>query len=233
MFTNASTTAAAQTSREVAALGGVYTITSRSTGRVYVGSSINIARRWVVHRMNLRLNRHHNIFLQRHRNQHGDDDLLFEVAEIENDPALRFGLETLLIRALYGAACFNHAKDGKAPGLGRTPSPEVRAKLSAALKGRKKSPESIRARGVTRAIPENAARTAARISASLTGKKLSPEHCALISARRIGVPLGPPSLSTRAKISAAQKGKVLRPESIAKRTATRLANRRAREESNV
>ena len=40
-------------------------------------------------------------------------------------------------------------------------------------------------------------------------------------------------LTNTSPAAAAQKGKVLRPESIAKRTATRLANRRAREESNV
>jgi len=225
LMTKDSVSTAVNSMRGVA---GVYAITSKSTGKIYVGSSKNIGRRLTVHELDLRFNRHHSVHMQRHYNRHGADDLVFETLETENDPTLRLGLETLLIRALYGTGCFNHARDASAPTLGRALSSEHRAKLSAALKGKPKSPEAIAKRRETRSDPEVAARISGRISASLTGKKLSASHIAALSASHIGKNTAPRTDATRAKISAAIKGKHLSPETIAKRTASRALNRARR-----
>lgn len=61
---------------------GIYLIQSISTpNRVYVGSGININKRWNRHRVLLRRNKHHSPLLQRHYNKYGEDDLVFEIIE--------------------------------------------------------------------------------------------------------------------------------------------------------
>lgn len=60
---------------------GVYTISS-SSGRVYVGSSFNIEKRWIRHLWQLNRGDHHNIPLQRAFEKYGEDGLTFAVLEI-------------------------------------------------------------------------------------------------------------------------------------------------------
>jgi hypothetical protein len=71
--------------------------------------------------------------------------------------------------------------------LSPTVTPEVAAKRSATVTGRKLSPEHC-----------------AAVSAGLTGRKASPEHCAAMSAARLGKKQSP---ETRVKKSAALKGR--------------------------
>ena len=60
---------------------GIYQIKSIETGRVYIGSAINIKTRWNRHKRDLFKNVHHSSFLQRHYNKYGIDDLVFSVVE--------------------------------------------------------------------------------------------------------------------------------------------------------
>jgi len=78
---------------------------------------------------------------------------------------------------------------------------EVRARISASLKGRKKS-----------------AATRARMSAAQKGRKLSPEHCAKIGDLKRGLVHTP---ETRAKLSAALMGRKKSPEHCANISAAR------------
>jgi len=64
---------------------GVYKIISKSLGKMYIGSSIDISLREKRHMNNLQKNRHTNYKLQEHYNQFGKDDLLFEVIELVDD----------------------------------------------------------------------------------------------------------------------------------------------------
>ena len=82
---------------------------------------------------------------------------------------------------------------------------QVKIEISAALKGRKFSPEHI-----------------ANLSAAKKGRKMSPEFCAKMSVVHKGKKISP---ETCAKISAALKGIKKSPETITKRQATRAANR--------
>ena len=61
---------------------GIYSITSKSVGKRYIGSAVKICARWNRHISDLRLNRHGNQHLQNHFNKYGEDDLLFTVVEI-------------------------------------------------------------------------------------------------------------------------------------------------------
>ena len=60
---------------------GIYQIKSIKTGRIYIGSAINIKTRWNRHKNDLFKNVHHSSFLQRHYNKYGIDDLVFSVIE--------------------------------------------------------------------------------------------------------------------------------------------------------
>lgn len=41
--------------------GGIYKFISKSSGKIYIGSAKNLRKRFVQHRSNLRLNKHHSI----------------------------------------------------------------------------------------------------------------------------------------------------------------------------
>lgn len=72
----------------MAAPKGIYKIESKTTNRIYVGSSLNITKRWRVHMSDLKLNKHHSIILQRHVNKYGLYDLVFSTIEECSDNLL-------------------------------------------------------------------------------------------------------------------------------------------------
>lgn len=61
---------------------GVYKITNIQTGKFYIGSSINIEKRWREHKLALKKNKHHNPYLQRVWNKYGEHGFEFSVLEI-------------------------------------------------------------------------------------------------------------------------------------------------------
>jgi group I intron endonuclease len=61
---------------------GIYEIVNKANGKRYIGSAINIKRRWNVHRSDLRLGSHHSRALQRAWNKYGDDQFDFRVVEL-------------------------------------------------------------------------------------------------------------------------------------------------------
>lgn len=64
---------------------GVYKIVNIVNGKFYVGSSININKRWGEHKRSLRKNCHNNDFLQKSWNKHGEINFKFEILEIVID----------------------------------------------------------------------------------------------------------------------------------------------------
>lgn len=58
---------------------GVYTITCIPTGRKYVGSSVNVQRRWYCHKNALKKGKHKNVLLQRAWDKYGEDAFIFEI----------------------------------------------------------------------------------------------------------------------------------------------------------
>lgn len=69
---------------------GIYKITSSATGKVYIGSSINIRKRKNSHLCELRNGKHPNNMLQNTFNKYGENDINFDII-LECEP------ETLLI----------------------------------------------------------------------------------------------------------------------------------------
>lgn len=61
-------------------ISGIYKIHSLcKPNRFYIGSAIDISKRWSYHRVDLRNNRHGNNRLQKHFNKYGESDLQFSV----------------------------------------------------------------------------------------------------------------------------------------------------------
>ena len=105
---------------------------------------------------------------------------------------------------------------------GRKLSPETCAKMGAAKKGRKMSPEFCAKMSVVHKGKKISPETCAKISAALKGIKFSPETLAKMSAVKKGRKRSPEFC---ANLSAALKGIKKSPETITKRQATRAANR--------
>jgi len=77
---------------------GVYKITNLVTGKVYIGSSINIELRWREHKRDLLRNKHHSTKLQRSYNIHGINNFTFEIlVECKKDKNTIINLEQYYI----------------------------------------------------------------------------------------------------------------------------------------
>lgn len=61
---------------------GIYQILCVPTGKIYIGSPIDLCVRWREHSKKLRGNRHPNIYLQRAWNKHGEASFRFAVVEL-------------------------------------------------------------------------------------------------------------------------------------------------------
>ncbi len=90
---------------------------------------------------------------------------------------------------------------------------EPRAKISASNMGRKPTPEQIARISATNKLTKSTPAARARHSAAQMGHIVTPEARAKMSVARKGKKASP---ETRAKMSLAQKGKVMPPEAIAK-----------------
>lgn len=62
-------------------VSGIYKITNSVTGKIYIGSSVNIGRRIYLHKWSLRTNRHHSVYLQRSWDKHGEDVFEFSLVQ--------------------------------------------------------------------------------------------------------------------------------------------------------
>jgi group I intron endonuclease len=63
---------------------GIYSIENVVSGKKYIGSSMNINKRFIAHRSSLKHNRHHCAYLQRAVNKYGIDQFKFCVLEETN-----------------------------------------------------------------------------------------------------------------------------------------------------
>ncbi|HEX8843523.1 MAG TPA: GIY-YIG nuclease family protein [Pyrinomonadaceae bacterium] len=67
---------------------GVYQILRKPTGKIYIGSTVNLRERWAGHRSSLRYGKHQNIFLQRAWNKYGESRFEFSVLEFVDEAGL-------------------------------------------------------------------------------------------------------------------------------------------------
>lgn len=240
-------------------MSGIYQIRHLDSGKVYVGSAINLVKRWSIHRKALLRGKHYNPYLQAAWNKHGANRFVFEILEVVpscNDLVTteqEYMDEFQTTNREFG---YNVAPTAGSL-LGFKKSPETKAKMSSSLKNSKlaraQREKLYESRRGTKRSPE----TIAKISQALKGRKFSPEQRAKLSAIRKGKPHSPehkaailaairtPECRTKksktmtgrtvspsavAKMRAAQKGKVLSPKHRAKLSAAKqAANKSARE----
>jgi group I intron endonuclease len=78
---------------------GIYTIKNVVNNKFYLGSSIDLDKRWARHKSDLDNKRHHSVKLQRAYNKYGNDNFIVEILEETNEELLRekeqFYLDTL------------------------------------------------------------------------------------------------------------------------------------------
>lgn len=144
-------------------MSAVYNITNTVNGNFYIGSSVRVRIRFYEHRHDLRKGIHHCAHLQRAWNKYGETNFRFEVVEqVEGD---LLAAEDRWLAEHHGKPhCYNTGRVPGAAFLGRKHTdeakakvskaqkerprkrgykltPETRARMSAAAKGKKKSPE--------------------------------------------------------------------------------------------
>lgn len=85
---------------------GVYLIRNMANGRVYVGRSENIARRFGSHAGMLRRGTHHNARLQADWNEFGESAFKFEVHALADESQIA-RVEKILIEENLGDGCYN------------------------------------------------------------------------------------------------------------------------------
>lgn len=163
----------------------IYTIARIDGTRSYIGSAVNFASRWRVHRCRLKKGNHHSPQLQAAWNKHGAAAFEFAVVEKVTDKSQLIEREQVWLDRFRP-----HYNTCRVAGsvAGHTVSAEARARLSKAHRGRKNGPLSEE--------------TKAKISAANSGKPLSIEHREKLSAAKLGKKRGPYSETHRNNIAA-------------------------------
>lgn len=199
----------------------------------YCGKSVEMRARFTKHRSDAR--KYPNTDIGKRLNECGE---FVRIQIMESVPpgsnwAEREAFYVYSIRTLYPGTVNITSGGQGAPGC--VQSPELRARRSAAMKGRvfstehcakigiasaNRSPDVYRRIGESQKGRTASLETRAKLSAAGKGRKLaprSPEHCAKLSAWRKGKKR---TLESRAKQSAAMKGRAFSAEHCAKISAT-------------
>lgn len=117
-------------------VSGIYKITDKIKGRIYIGSSKNLYDRIRIHIKQLNNNKHCNIHLQRFVNKYGIENLLLEIVEL-CDINKCVELEQKWIDNLNCVSPYGFNMCSKAFSvIGRKHSQEAKDKISKANKGK-------------------------------------------------------------------------------------------------
>lgn len=191
---------------------GIYKIQHINTGKLYIGSAVNIEQRWGEHIRRLRRGNHHSAKLQNAWNKYGSEMFAFSVIELVDDPS------KLLEREQYWIDFANAAKSGynmtptAGSLLGHKFTEGTKEKMSKSATGHIKSPEHRKS-----------------LSLVNTGKKMSDEARQKMREAKLGKKRAPHSEATRAKMSASRIGYKPSEEAISKMAAAKRGRRHSAE----
>lgn len=173
---------------------GVYIIRNLTNGKVYIGASANVERRWRNHENDLRRGVHHSSHLQRAWLKYGEDAFAFDVLEETSDLSGRESWWISHVRPdlrgrgfnLFGGASGHHERSAEHRErmsrikAGRKASDETRAKISASKRGTRWSAEFRARRKLNPPVLSEAGRQKIRLAH--VGRKLSIESKAKLAA---------------------------------------------------
>lgn len=217
---------------------GIYAITNTVNGKKYIGSSVNIKKRWACHLSTLNNGKHKSTRLQNAWLKYGPDVFVFSVVEVVED------LNRLIEREQHwvdvngscGVGGYN-ARVCADSNLGAKWLPESKARLSLAKTGTSATSKAVAAANAARVL-NLAARKVAGVPHHNKGRKKTPEQLQaqglaqkLAHADRKARGIASPqagrvtSEETKAKISAACRGKVNSPETRAKMSAWQIGRK--------
>lgn len=124
---------------EIPITGGIYRFTNKISGKIYIGSAKNLRKRFVQHRSNLRLNKHHSIHFQNAYNKYGENNFIYDIIEKVDDVYKLLNREQYYLDTLLFANEYVNNKSSKFLELGYNINPFASNRL-----GSKQSEESIR-----------------------------------------------------------------------------------------
>ena len=130
---------------------GIYRIFCKASERCYIGSSVNIYQRWLLHRSDLRKGRHHSFILQRAWDKHGEKAFEVSVLEVVPDRDDLMCRENVWLKVL--APDYNVAKEVGVTTRGLKMGPmskERKQKIADAVRGFKHTVETCRKMSRTR-----------------------------------------------------------------------------------
>lgn len=189
-------------------ISGIYAILNTSNDKMYVGSAVNIKKRWDDHKTRLNNNYHRNEYLQRAWNKYGNECFMFVTIEIIEDKLKLIEREQFYIDT---TECFKrnigyNLRPAADSMLGYKASPEQLLKMSNSMTGKRHSELSK-----------------LKMSLVKKGKTFTEEHKRNKSLAQIGRFV---SAETRLKISLTNKGYKHTEEAKAKMTKSRLSKKR-------
>ena len=123
---------------------GVYSISNTKNGKIYIGSSVDMAARWGVHRHQLRKGEHHSVKLQRAWNKYGEEVFKFCVLEVVLDKNKLTSCEQAWMDKLHAVHKGYNVKPFAGSNIGYTPTLASRMKMSKSRTGMKRTLESRR-----------------------------------------------------------------------------------------
>jgi len=207
---------------------GVYVIRNSIDGRVYVGATKELRRRFSTHQQRLKCGTHPNPGLQAFVNHHSIGALSFDLICLCEPHELLateqfyldfyqsyqedLGFNRAALAGTTKGIIFTAESRAKISLNSRNRSPETRAKLSKAAKNEALSAETRAKRSAAATGKTISAETRAKISESEKGKVVSIESRAKMSAAQTGKTKSP---EIKAKISAAAKARAATPEAKA------------------
>ena len=183
---------------------GVYQIRNTQNGKRYVGSAMNLTKRWSNHVARLRKGRHNNPHLQAAWNKHGEDVFIFEVIEPDLEATVLIAREQHHLdhadwKKLYNIDRVAGSRLGhqhtettrekiRKANIGKKASLTTRRKMSAKQRGRvvtetmrRRASESNRTRPIT-------AETRKKMSESAKKRRATPEARQRMSEAHRGKP---------------------------------------------
>ena len=171
---------------------GVYAILNKKNGNQYIGSAVNIAKRWHAHRCTLRKGKHKNRQLQAAWNLDGEGSFDFRIITLCSEGELLVWEQA----AMEQQDCSYNIAPTAGTTAGVKNTPETIAKMKAAKANVSDATrEKIRQSMLGHVTSEETKR---KISEATKGRKLSPEQVAKRRGKKA-------SIATREKIRQARR----------------------------